>query len=715
MKYYFTFYLLLICLTNVDCQEYFVKVNKGSDITQEKIYSLNLLDNNNILAYIKKGCAPDFDRCPEIIEFNANGEIQKQTNLSKSWLNTQKIIVYGDTCVIIGNYVSDPDTLFIHTRLINGDSLAYYKYSEPVKKYTNIYPHAAIKYKNKYVMAGTARYREPIDSILFIGIVFYFNQDFKLDTIIEFNFGNYSNKIHDLAIDDSNLLTLLTTVAKKKNDSSLCIYTIINKNIDSEKCWEQKPRTELIKIIKNNQSTIVLKSDPNGNSDYTFALNEAGEIAWTNYFGAKASYVTLIDLINTKSGDILTFGQHEGKTVSDIVNGEPAAFLTKVNKDGKTLWQRTYLNLQNDKAYTQEYITDVVEMPNKDIIIGGAGNEVIVKDGVSKVYDRVLFGKVDQYGCLEEDRCNDVVNIGLAPADSLYLYDQLTTKGKQWYYTVTEKDGQKKILKNEFSFDKADISLYNGKPDDFSVWKLYRKLLNIFTDTSIESDYILNWHHNGTSYIKHKREVLITVGTPHQYDSLLYDFRLKTGDIFTFPAKYGKAKVVVVDSINLLDGYTRKRIVLRHQDPDNQKKYGDLTWIEGIGSTNGLIYFLDWQNGTKTTLNCYFDRDKKRYGQAPNCEDVYTSTKETNEASVEKIKVIPNPFENEVTLSFSQMKGISRLEIQVFGMDGVKVYEKNNVKSNSISITTRDWSRGLYIVKITNSDGQSYFEKIVKQ
>lgn len=81
-----------------------------------------------------------------------------------------------------------------------------------------------------------------------------------------------------------------------------------------------------------------------------------------------------------------------------------------------------------------------------------------------------------------------------------------------------------------------------------------------------------------------------------------------------------------VDSISLIPGYLRKRIILNHLNPTNQAKYGDLVWIEGIGSPNGLLYYKDWQEDTKTALTCYYDRGEKRYGDVQDCNTLVVQT-----------------------------------------------------------------------------------------
>lgn len=71
-----------------------------------------------------------------------------------------------------------------------------------------------------------------------------------------------------------------------------------------------------------------------------------------------------------------------------------------------------------------------------------------------------------------------------------------------------------------------------------------------------------------------------------------------------------------------------QRLILDHNNPSNHQKFGPLIWIEGIGSPNGLLYYYDWLNGSKTDLLCYFDREKKRFTttQDQNCQALIKSS-----------------------------------------------------------------------------------------
>jgi hypothetical protein len=123
-----------------------------------------------------------------------------------------------------------------------------------------------------------------------------------------------------------------------------------------------------------------------------------------------------------------------------------------------------------------------------------------------------------------------------------------------------------------------------------------------------EDTFKIRWDVAGkVGYIKNNLKLLLD-----DEDSILYDFALKVGDRFQLPKGAGFATVTKTDSIDLFDGFKRKRLTLKFENEDYQKNYGNLIWIEGIGSPNGLFYFYDWIKGTKTSINCYYDRGTKR-------------------------------------------------------------------------------------------------------
>ena len=129
-------------------------------------------------------------------------------------------------------------------------------------------------------------------------------------------------------------------------------------------------------------------------------------------------------------------------------------------------------------------------------------------------------------------------------------------------------------------------------------------------------------------------------------EALAYDFSLNAGD--TFSSSLGgcpyEVEVLSVDSVTLMNGETRKRMYVT--SPFNE------TWIEGIGSLNGIIYmgFYNCVVDVYPILNCFEENDtlKYFYGFYPGCYFNSVQVEENNR--IPKAQVSPNPFHDYATL-----------------------------------------------------------------
>ncbi len=74
-------------------------------------------------------------------------------------------------------------------------------------------------------------------------------------------------------------------------------------------------------------------------------------------------------------------------------------------------------------------------------------------------------------------------------------------------------------------------------------------------------------------------------------------------------------------------------------------------------------------------------------------------------------QVMPNPFTNKLVL-----KGIANAkEVNIYSVTGTLIYTNNNILSNELTINTNDFKQGVYFVKITNQQGKTSFEKVIKK
>ena len=178
---------------------------------------------------------------------------------------------------------------------------------------------------------------------------------------------------------------------------------------------------------------------------------------------------------------------------------------------------------------------------------------------------------------------------------------------------------------------------------------------------------------------------------------LAYDFSLNQGDTFTTSLNGCNLQMIVdsVDTISLLNGELRKRMFLSN--------FGQDTWIEGVGSLNGLTFvgtgscFID----VYPELNCLKENDTLKY-QSSNFTDCFYNTVGIQEIhNINNYRVTPNPFTESTILSFENpLHEINILKI--FNMQGQIVREYSNVKGNEIKIDREKMNDGIYFFLIMN-------------
>lgn len=77
-------------------------------------------------------------------------------------------------------------------------------------------------------------------------------------------------------------------------------------------------------------------------------------------------------------------------------------------------------------------------------------------------------------------------------------------------------------------------------------------------------------------------------------------------------------------------------------------------------------------------------------------------------------KAYPNPFSNQIILSFSQIEELEIIE--VFDLTGKLIHQfKPNESSNMYSLELHSLSPGIYLIKAQNSTGNSILKRVVKQ
>lgn len=194
----------------------------------------------------------------------------------------------------------------------------------------------------------------------------------------------------------------------------------------------------------------------------------------------------------------------------------------------------------------------------------------------------------------------------------------------------------------------------------------------------------------------------------NEVETILYDFNLMSGDTFQLTSNSLDCELIVysVDSIQLLNGETRKRIrLIASNDPDpNQPWYGYKDWVQGIGSTTSLTrYYESCYTDYPYDLLCYYENDILVYTK-PNNQGCYlTPTDDIIES--EQIVLFPNPTSRTIEVKMDEML----LDIKIFNFSGQLV-----MKSSGNTINVEPLEPGMYFMQIETKKGKSVKRFVVE-
>jgi hypothetical protein len=190
-------------------------------------------------------------------------------------------------------------------------------------------------------------------------------------------------------------------------------------------------------------------------------------------------------------------------------------------------------------------------------------------------------------------------------------------------------------------------------------------------------------------------------------EELIYDFSLNLNDTFT-TSSFGcvvTAQVTQVDSVQLLDGSFRKRIIL-------QGFYFD-EWIEGIGSTRGLVcgYVASCSVDFECTLVCFSKQFNLLY-QDINFNGCFINTTAVDNIYINsRILFYPNPISKNSTLHLYLIDDNPTI-IKIYNLTQQMVYYNYNAVQSKLDLADLNLTEGIYTLIFTN-DNNSISRKLI--
>lgn len=180
-------------------------------------------------------------------------------------------------------------------------------------------------------------------------------------------------------------------------------------------------------------------------------------------------------------------------------------------------------------------------------------------------------------------------------------------------------------------------------------------------------------------------------------DVLLYDFTASVGDTL----RIGDLPILDSISIEHIGNVDRKKFWFGLEYDFTGEPYAVETWIEGIGSSYGLLY-----SGSEGIVGGYFSalcfhQDEDLIWQNPEYEScTVTAIAENKEP---EMVVYPNPANEMVTICGHEVS-----EVQVYNTLGQMVKTAKN--ANEINVS--DLPEGIYLFRITDMDGKLYTNRV---
>jgi hypothetical protein len=261
----------------------------------------------------------------------------------------------------------------------------------------------------------------------------------------------------------------------------------------------------------------------------------------------------------------------------------------------------------------------------------------------------------------------------------------------QKYYTLVDTNKiwsiQRTIIAHPNSYDSYYIKF---STDTIIKNKVYKQVLITYESSP------KNWLKSGFIRETEDKKVYYLIYKNDEFDYILYDFNLKKGDTL------GYLKVDSIDTI-LIENQNRKIFYFGGRE----------TWIEGIGSTCGVLSAgrCAWHGG-ESSLLCYSENDSLKY-QNPDFDYCYiqesVGLNQINNIQ-EEIKIVPNPAGEEAIVSWQSAEQ-STANISVYDIVGKLVYvldvSQAQHDKNKLKINTSKLDNGIYFIRLNTDEGSS--------
>jgi len=251
--------------------------------------------------------------------------------------------------------------------------------------------------------------------------------------------------------------------------------------------------------------------------------------------------------------------------------------------------------------------------------------------------------------------------------------------------------GENKIWSevNCINFGPCETHFYKFQGDTILSANSYKKLYT--SSDSLHS----SWYIIGAMREDSAQKVFFSDLTE---EYLLYDFSLSKGETLYADFRGCQFEMTLdnIDSIVLLNGEIRKRYNFSNWTTD--------TWIEGIGSINGLINvgLQMCSFDIYSQLNCFTENDLLKLQNSDFTSCYFSSVGLTKDISIEKITLSPNPFITAAILKTPSY--MANCVLRIYSVSGKLLRTYSNLSGKQFLIERGDLNPGLYFIQLKDAN-----------
>ncbi len=274
------------------------------------------------------------------------------------------------------------------------------------------------------------------------------------------------------------------------------------------------------------------------------------------------------------------------------------------------------------------------------------------------------------------------------------------------------------FLITQFAFSQNFISedkQWNVKEDFWGY--IHMEIFKIDGDTTINSiTYQKVWRSFDSTLVEWwpmayiREESNIVYMRNYDNEGILYDFNLVTGDTAYITSAFCEEMQIVIydiDTINYL-GNDRKRWAL--------DEYGFEYWLEGIGSTLGLLYsqYYKCSADLQFSLLCFYQNDTLQYIKDGEDDCFQSSVGMADNPDLKtQIIISPNPATTNITISIPTIANATNTIVSIYNVNARQVISRRLTEPITV-LDIGTLPGGLYFARVTN-DRTVMVGKFVKE